>query len=74
MKTAFYVRTKQNVDEEGLDEQKETLRTYCEKQGIPAATVQDGMSVLDRLKKDMKAGKVETVITTKENRKYVEER
>ncbi|RGE18230.1 hypothetical protein [Desulfotomaculum sp. OF05-3] len=74
MKTAIYVRTKQDNAEESLSGQKEKVCEFCAGQEIPAYTEREGITALDILKKDMKDGRIETVITTKENRKYVEER
>ena len=67
MKTAVYKRAKQSVSEENFSDQKEKILDFCEKQGVSVYTEHEEMSALDILKKDMKDGKVETVITTKEN-------
>ena len=67
MKTAVYKRAKQNASEESFSDQKEKILDFCAKHGVEVCTEHEEMSALDILKKDMKDGKVETVITTKEN-------
>lgn len=53
MKTAIYVRTKQDNAEESLSGQKEKVCEFCAGQEIPAYTEREGITALDILKNEV---------------------